>query len=239
MFMPTVKKNRPSRRPLKGSMAVSIALRNSVSASSRPATKAPSAIEKPATAAATPAATITNSVVATNRSLMPADATRRKSGRMTTRPTMTITPSTRAAFVSARMSVAATDPASPVPKMEMKSRSGATARSCASKVAKLARPALVFNRPCLDSTSMTMAVEDKARQPPRISATGGLLPARAAMLPITAVEIAICEPPSPKIRRRIDFRRSYDSSMPIRNSRNTMPRSPKPETFLASTTVNQ
>ena len=99
MFMPTVKKNRPSRRPLKGSMAVSIALRNSVSASSRPATKAPSAIEKPATAAATPVATITNSVVATNRSLMPADATRRNSGRITTRPTMTITPSAMAAFV--------------------------------------------------------------------------------------------------------------------------------------------
>ena len=45
------------------------------------------------------------------------------------------------------MSVATTEPASPVPKMEMKSRSGATARSCASKVAKLARPALVFSRP--------------------------------------------------------------------------------------------
>ena len=106
MFMPTVKKNRPSRRPLKGSMAVSIALRNSVSASSRPATKAPSAIEKPATAAATPVATITNSVVATNRSLMPADATRRNSGRITTRPTTTITPSAMAALASASMSVA-------------------------------------------------------------------------------------------------------------------------------------
>ena len=72
-----------------------------------------------------------------------------------------------------------------------------------------------------------------------MSATGGVLPARAAMPPITAVESAICEPPSPKIRRRIDFSRSYDSSMPIRNSRNTMPRSAMPETFLASTTVNQ
>src|SRR6185312_9625407 len=82
MFMPIVKKNRPSSSPLKGSMAVSIALRNSVSASSRPATKAPSAIEKPATAAATPVATMTNSVVATNRSLMPTDATRRNSGRI-------------------------------------------------------------------------------------------------------------------------------------------------------------
>jgi hypothetical protein len=34
-----------------------------------------------------------------------------------------------AAFVSARRSVATTEPASPVPKMEIKSRRGATARS--------------------------------------------------------------------------------------------------------------
>ncbi len=46
--MPTVKKNRPSSSPLKGSMVVSMALRYSVSASSRPATKAPSAMESPA-----------------------------------------------------------------------------------------------------------------------------------------------------------------------------------------------
>ena len=178
MFMPTVKKNRPSRSPLKGSMAVSIALRNSVSASSRPATKAPSAIEKPATAAATPVATITNSVVATNRSLMPADATRRNSGRITTRPTTTITPSAMAALASASMRVPATEPASPAPKIEMNSRSGTTARSCASRIAKLARPALVFSRPCLESTSMTMAVDDSARQAPTMSGTGGLPPAR-------------------------------------------------------------
>ena len=154
MFMPTVKKNRPSRSPLKGSMVVSIALRNSVSASSRPATKAPSAMEKPATAAATPAATITNSVVATNRSLMPTDATRRNSGRITTRPTMTMTPSAMAALANASTRVPATEPESPAPKIEMNSRSGATARSCASRIAKLARPALVFSRPCLESTSI-------------------------------------------------------------------------------------
>ena len=34
-------------------------------------------------------------------------------------------------------------------------------------------------------------------------------------------------------------RRSYDSSRPIRNSRNTTPRSAKSETFLASITVTQ
>ena len=50
MFMPTVKKNTPSSRPLKGSIVVSMALRYSVSASSRPATNAPSAMDSPADA---------------------------------------------------------------------------------------------------------------------------------------------------------------------------------------------
>ena len=169
MFMPTVKKNRPSSRPLNGSIAVSIALRNSVSASSNPATKAPSAIDRPAAAAATPVATITNSVVATNSSFMPADATRRNRGLITRRPTMTITPIAIAVLVRATARMARTEPSSLMPEMEMKSSSGATARSCASSVAKLARPALVLSRPWRDSTSSTMAVEDRARHAPRIS----------------------------------------------------------------------
>lgn len=202
MFMPTVKKNRPSRRPLNGSMAVSMALRNSVSASSSPATKAPSAMEKPAT----PVATITNNVVATNRSLMPTDATRRNSGRITTRLTMTITASATAALVSARTSVATTEPDSLAPKMEIKSRRGATARSCASSVAKLARPALVLSRRYLERISTTMAVEDKARQAPRMSATGALLPTgpRPRRSPPRRVRSASCL----TLRRRIAFSRS-------------------------------
>ena len=90
MFMPTVKKNTPSSRPLNGSMVVSMALRYSVSASSRPATKAPSAIDRPAKPAATPVPTITNRMAATNSSLVPVAATRRNSGRSSRRPTMTM-----------------------------------------------------------------------------------------------------------------------------------------------------
>ena len=48
------------------------------------------------------------------------------------------------------------------------SSSGTTARSCASRMAKLARPAAVVSRRWLDSTSMTMAVDDRARHAPMI-----------------------------------------------------------------------
>ena len=90
-------------------------------------------MEMPDTAEATPVATITNSVVATNNSIMPADATRRNRGLITTRPTITITPSAMAAFVSASRSVATTEPASPVPKMEIlsqQSREAGPTRAC-------------------------------------------------------------------------------------------------------------
>ena len=46
--MPTEKKKTPSSRPRKGSIMASTARRYSVSASSRPATNAPSAIDRPA-----------------------------------------------------------------------------------------------------------------------------------------------------------------------------------------------
>ncbi len=113
-----------------------------------------------------------------------------------------------AALASASASVPATEPDSPVPKIEMNSRSGATARSCASRIAKLARPAVVVSRPCLESTSTTMAVDDSARQAPTMSGTGGLPPARITTAPMAAAENTICRLPSPKTRRRIVFNRS-------------------------------
>ena len=58
------KKKMPSRRPLSGLIAASIALPYSVSASIRAMTNAPSAIESPALLATSPAAMITNSAAA-------------------------------------------------------------------------------------------------------------------------------------------------------------------------------
>ena len=55
---------------------------------------------------------------------------------------------------------------------------------------------------------MTIAVEDRARQAPRMIATAGLLPNSAAMPAITAAERMNCRLPSPNTRRRMAFRRS-------------------------------
>ena len=208
MFMPTVKKNRPSRRPLKGSMAVSIALRNSVSASSRPATKAPSAIEKPATAAATPVATITNSVVATNRSLMPADATRRNSGRITTRPTTTITPSARAALRE-RQQEGAGDRTGFAGAEDGDEQQQRRHRQILRQQDREAGPARARVQPSLPGKHLDDDGGRRQRQAGAEDERHRRLAARQDHdAPIAAAESAICRLPSPKIRRRIVFNRS-------------------------------
>lgn len=79
--MPTAMKNSPSSRPLNGSMSASTSWRYSESASSRPAMKAPSAIDSPA-ASISSVDTITSSrLVAVKISLLPEDATTRNTGR--------------------------------------------------------------------------------------------------------------------------------------------------------------
>ena len=80
-FIPTVKKKMPSKRPLNGPTVISMALRYSVSANSKPAMKAPSAMDKRACSAIKPAAMITNNTAATKSSVVRAVATNRNSGR--------------------------------------------------------------------------------------------------------------------------------------------------------------
>ena len=72
---PVERKNRPSSRPWKGAIVTSISRRNSVSASSRPAMKAPSPIDRPAEAMATLAPTTTRRQAAMKSSVEPAAAT--------------------------------------------------------------------------------------------------------------------------------------------------------------------
>ena len=68
-FMPTETKNTPRSRPLNGSIVASIARRYSVSASSRPATKAPSVIDRPLAAAVSAVPTMTRRQAAMNSSV--------------------------------------------------------------------------------------------------------------------------------------------------------------------------
>ncbi len=128
-LIPTVKKKMPSNRPLNGATVISIALRYSVSASSNPARKAPSAIDRPDRPAITPAATITNSTAAMKSSLEPAVATKRNSGRNKMRPKITMTTTAAAACNKALARLARTDPPDLAARMETNNRTGMTARS--------------------------------------------------------------------------------------------------------------
>ncbi|MCY1224928.1 hypothetical protein D9M72_371060 [compost metagenome] len=79
--MPTAMKNRPSSRPLNGSRSASSAWRYSESASSTPARKVPSAIDKPTASIINAMPTTSSSANAVNISRMSVRAIKRSAGR--------------------------------------------------------------------------------------------------------------------------------------------------------------
>ncbi|MNP19248.1 hypothetical protein D3C76_1117660 [compost metagenome] len=79
--MPTLMKNSPSSRPLKGSICASSSWRYSESASSRPARKAPRAMEIPARSISQAVPITTSNAVAVDTSGKPVLATTRNTGR--------------------------------------------------------------------------------------------------------------------------------------------------------------
>ena len=80
MLMPTAMKNSPSSRPLNGSMSVSSSRRYSLSASSTPARKAPSAIDRPTACISAAMATTSSSAAAVKISGVRLRAIQRSSG---------------------------------------------------------------------------------------------------------------------------------------------------------------
>ena len=223
--MPTETKNRPSSRPLKGSIVTSISWRNSVSASSRPAMKAPSAMDRPLSALSRPAPMTTSRQAAMNSSSLLARATDFIIGRRTSRPATTRT--TRPMAAGAKASSSLGDGASPAwPAATARViRIGATARSWNSSTEKMARPAGECWRLRSASRGMTIAVDDRARAAPIARAAGQGWPRAWAAAAMTPRQTATCRPPRPNTIRRMRRRRSQDSSSPIMNSRKTTPSS--------------
>ena len=168
--MPTETKNTPSSRPLNGSIVASMARRYSVSASSRPATKAPSVIDRPLAAAVSAVPTMTSRQAAMNSSVERVRATSWNSGRRARRPATTISTSAIAAWPSAMASAQPLSPPSSRPSTAIANRTGATARSWNSRTAKLVRPVGAFSRFCSARTGSTTAVDDRARPMPTITA---------------------------------------------------------------------
>ena len=94
-------------------------------------------------------------------------------GFSTTRPTTAITAMATAASTRAMTTPWATEVVSAaLPSAPIRNSSGTTARSWASRMAKLLRPVVDIMRRWPDSTSMTRAVEESARQAPMISGRG-------------------------------------------------------------------
>ncbi len=223
--MPTDRKNRPSSRPLNGSMVTSTSCRYSVSASNRPAMKAPMAMDRPARALISPAPITTSRQAARNISSLLARATDLSIGRRKSRPTptSTATPMTAGARASSRRGL------KPWPwawaSTLRVTMIGATARSWNNSTEKAARPASACSRWCSAITGITTAVEDRARAAPRIRAADGSAPATCASPARAAAQTASWIRPRPNTSRRMSRSRSHDSSSPIMNSRNTTPNS--------------
>ncbi len=238
--MPTEKKKTPSSSPRKGSIIASTARRYSVSASSKPAMKAPSAIERPAKAAITPEPTAISRVAAMKNSGLSVLAASRNNGFSTSRPTSAITATATAASTRAMMTPWATEPSEWPPSALIRNSSGTTARSCASRMAKLVRPVVDIMRRWPDSNSITMAVEESARQAPMMSAAAGrLAEPQGDQADDQRPRGRPAGRPAPNTRRRMVTRRRIDSSRPMKNSRKTMPRSAMKAICLSPVTVSQ
>ena len=161
-------------------------------------------------------------------------------GFSTSRPTTAITAMATAASTRAMTTPWATEVVSAaLPSAPIRNNSGTTARSWASRMAKLLRPVVDIMRRWPDSTSMTRAVEESARQAPMITAAAGGWPNHRAPKLITTVVSRACSPPSPNTRRRMVSRRRIDSSRPMKNSRKTMPRSAMKAICFSPVTVSQ
>ncbi len=189
-------------------------------------------MDRPAAWAATPPPTTISRAAARNSSRPGARATERNRGRSTSRPRMTISPTPRAAGPRVRRAVPMAAGCSPPSAVADRAAStvtvissGATARSWASRIEKVARPAPAPMRFRSARTGSTMAVDDSARAMPATSAVSRVWPSSRNRADRAAVQARIWATPRPNTMRRMVFSRPHDSSSPIMNSRKATPSS--------------
>jgi hypothetical protein len=235
MVAPTVMKNSPSSRPRNGSMSVSSSRRNSLSASTTPARKAPSAGDRPTICISRATPTTISREVAVKISRSRDWAMKRNTGRTTKRPPPTTAPtaaSTARVCSQAGRSeirlvawVSATSFTGPVASSGSRANRGMIDRSCSSRTPNAARPTGPCRRPFSSRVCRTMAVELMASTSPAARAVGQGRP-NSMLAPAMARAVAVtCAPPRPKMVLRIDHSRAGRTSRPIRNSRMTTPNS--------------
>ncbi len=223
MLMPTAMKKSPSSNPLNGSMSVSSSRRYSLSASSTPARKAPSAIDRPTAFISAAVATTSSSEAAVKISGVSLLAIQRSIGLSRSRPPRMIT---------AIMPIALAAPSQPpLSWPAAKARKGSSARigiaatSCSSETLTMLSPDVVAIRLRSASTPRPIAVDDIARPSPATRATCQSMPNASAARPSNAAEPKSCTLPQPKMVLRSDHRRCGSSSRPTRKSISTTPNS--------------
>ena len=162
MLMPTAMKKRPRRSPLNGSMSVSSSRRYSLSASSTPARKAPSAIDRPTAFISAAVATTSRSDAAVKISGVSLLAIQRSAGRRSNRPPRMITAIVPMAM--ARRSQLLPPLSAPATARNGTSaRIGIAAMSCSSATLRIASPDVVPITLRSASTPRPIAVDDIAR----------------------------------------------------------------------------
>mmetsp|Transcript_4118 Transcript_4118/g.9301 ORF Transcript_4118/g.9301 Transcript_4118/m.9301 type:complete len:342 (+) Transcript_4118:799-1824(+) len=244
--MPTVIKNSPSKSPRNGAMSLSTCMTYSVSAISRPARKAPSAMLRPAACviAAVPMATSSVSAAKSSAGVFP-PAMRLNIGRSSTRPPAMIavmhntarTPAFTRASPMALLPPAAPGACGASSGTSMSSTT--TARSWNSRTLNVIRPWRSVVSPRSPRTCIATAVELSASAPPMTMPVDDadairLAGRRTGMSAYTsAMDTHTCTMPSPKTYFAILCRRSSDSSSPMLNRRKTTPNSAS--SFTAST----
>ena len=241
MPAPTEMKKRPSSRPLNGSMSDSSSWRYSLSASTTPARKVPSAGDSPTVSISQAIATTSNSATAVKTSRSRVSASRRNTGRMTKRPARMM----RA--TAPKMNSACSQPGRPTscavslvtPPSASKgktARMGMTERSWNSSTENEACPPEVLSSPFSPRLCSTIAVDDIANTMP--AATASLQSTRSTRpTSVTAAVVpSTCKPPSPKMGLRSSHKSEGFSSRPTRKSIITTPNSAKCITWAPSPT---
>ena len=223
-LMPTLMKNRPSRRPEKGFTSACTVLRYGVSDSAMPARKAPSVSERSARAVAALAASTMNSATTVKVSRLPVAASDSKSGRTTKRPARMAMARASTAFPRTITTSAPRRFGSP-PSEAAKVRRKMATMSCATSTAVAERP--IGQPGWLRSARRraTTAVEERASDTPTSTATGHGNPKATPIIAKARPHRMICSGARPIMsarRVRISF---SEKCRPMSNRRKTTPRS--------------
>ena len=200
--------------------------RYSESASSTPAMKVPSAIDKPTDSISTQMAITSSRANAVKISRKSVLAMKRRMGLTRKRPPITSAASTAASLATR------SQPGSPLcvtrpPSSGTSAIMGMAAISWNSKMEKPAEPAGVLINFRSPRVASTMAVDDSDSPSAATSAVRQSTPKAMATAHSPALTTPTCAPPQPKMGRRNSHKRFGSSSRPIRNSSSTTPNSEK------------